>query len=261
MNENEFLKVAKEAGLEAGKIIRQYAGQIHQKSIKHGDASDFATEVDVEVEKVIVAMIAKSFPNHNIIAEENEKTKKGSEFTWVIDPIDGTFSFVVGVPFYSVSIGLLKNNIPVLGVIYNVELNQLYWAEESKGAYLNGKKIHVSNRSTLSEAAAVLDVGHRQKRQAKFDMYIKPLFTKVGYVYSLGSAVAVLAMVAQGILDGDVNQAWIWDFAAGAVIIREAGGKVTDFAGNEPDWSKERLNVVASNGLIHEQILEALQNK
>lgn len=258
MNE-DFLRVAKEAAIEAGKVIQKYSGQVHQKSIKKDDVSDFATEADLEAEELIVSILSKAFPKHNIIAEENEKTQKGSEYTWVIDPIDGTFSFEIGMPFYSVSIGLLKNNKPLLGVIYNVALNQLYWAIDGQGAYLNGNRIHVSKRNVVSEAGAVLDVGHRQRRQAKFNLYIEPLLNKVGYVYSLGSAVAVLALVAQGILDADVNQAWIWDFAAGAVIVREAGGKVTDFEGNEPDWSKERLDIVASNGLIHDEILEALK--
>lgn len=255
----DFLKVAKEAALEAGKVIQKYSGTNLQKNIKHKDVSDFATAADIEAEKLIVSILSKNFPEHNVIAEENEKTNKESEFTWVIDPVDGTFSFSIGVPYYSVSIGLLKNNYPILGVVYNISMNQLYWAEEGKGAYLNEKKIHVSDKDNLNETAVSLDYGHRQKRQAKIDKYITPLITKVGFPYSFGSAVATLAMLAQGILDANVNQAWLWDFVAGTVIVREAGGKVTDFEGNEPDWSKERLNIVASNGLIHDQILEALR--
>lgn len=257
--EDKFLKIAKQAALEAGKIIQEYSGQENRKNIKNDDPSDFATEADVEAEKMIVSILSKAFPKHNIVAEENEKTQKGSEFTWIIDPVDGTFSFAAGIPYYSVSIGLLKNNYPILGVVYNISMKQLYWAEESKGAYLNGKKIHVSSRDKIGEAAASLDYGHRQKRQVKMDNYITPLITKIGYPYSFGSAVATLGMVAQGMLDVYVNEAWLWDFAAGAVIVREAGGKVSDFDGNEPDWTKERLEIVASNGLIHNKILEVLK--
>ena len=255
----QFLKVAKEAAIEAGKIISKYIGKKHQYKFKNEDKSDFATQADLESERKIIQILTKNFPSHNIIAEESNRVDKGSEYTWVIDPLDGTFSFATGVPYYCVSIGLLKNNQPILGVIYHISMEQLYWAKIGQGAYLNGKKIKVSSRDNLEEAAASLDFGHRQKRQTKGEKYIVPLMTKVGYIYSFGSAVATLGMVAQGILDVYVNEAWIWDFAAGAVIVKEAGGLVTDLTGNEPDWSKDRLSIVASNGLIHDQILEALR--
>lgn len=256
--DDQFLKVAKQAALEAGKIISKYAGKIHTVSVKNDDASDFATEADLESEQKIIQILTRNFPHHNIIAEEGGQTKKDSEYTWVIDSVDGTFSFAVGVPYYSVSIGLLKNAYPILGVIYNIAIKQLYWGRSGKGAYLNGKKIHVSSRNRLDQAAGSLDLGHRQKRQQKIDKYVTPLITKIAYPYSFGSAVATLGMVAQGILDMYVNEAWIWDFAAGTVIVREAGGKVTNFAGQEPDWSKDIVDIVASNGLVHDAILEAL---
>ncbi len=258
MNDN-FLKVAKQAALEAGEIITKYFGKKHQYKFKNEDQSDFATQADLESEQKIIQILTKNFPNSSIIAEESGQTQKGSEYTWVIDPVDGTFSFAVGVPFYSVSIGLLKNNQPILGVIYNVSMKQLYWATVGSGAFLNGERISVSSRDKIEGAAASLDYGHRQKRQEKIEKYVRPLITKVGYVYSFGSSVSTLGMVAQGILDVYVNEAWIWDFAAGVVIVREAGGKVTDFEGKEIDWSKQRLNIVASNGFIHEAILEALK--
>lgn len=256
--EENFLKIAKQAALEAGEIIAKHFGKKHQYKFKNKDKSDFATLADIESEQKIVQILTKNFPKHNIIAEENNKINKGSEYTWAIDPVDGTFSFAVGVPYYSVSIGLLKNNQPILGVIYNVSMKLIYWAQLNKGAFLNGKKIQVSSRDNLEEAAASLDFGHRKKRQEKTNKYITPLITKVGYIYSFGSAVATLGMVGQGILDVYVNEAWIWDFAAGVVIVREAGGKVTDFEGKEPDWSQDRLSILVSNGLIHDQILEAL---
>lgn len=261
MENDDFLQVAKEAALAAGKVIVKHFGKKHQYKFKNEDQSNFATQADLKAEQKIVQILTKNFPSHSIIAEEQTRLDRGSEYTWVIDPVDGTFSFAVGVPYYSVSIGLLKNNEPILGVIYNVSMKQLYWAQLNKGAFLNGKKIQVSSRDNLNEASASLDFGHRQKRQRLIDRYVTPLITKIGYPYSFGSAAATLGMVAQGILDVYVNNAWIWDFAAGTVIVREAGGKVTDFAGKEPDWSQDRLNIVASNGLVHDQILEALKSK
>ncbi len=135
----------------------------------------------------------------------------------------------------------------------------MFWAMKGKGAYFNGKKIHVSAQNVLGAAVCSLDFGHLKRRPEKIERYINPLINKIAYPYSFGSGVATLALIGRGILDAHVCQAWIWDFAAGAVIAKEAGGMVTDFEGNESDWTKERLNIVASNGLIHEQILEALK--
>ena len=258
MNEDNFLKVAKEAAIEAGGIISKYFGKKHQYKFKSEDKSDFATQADLESEQKIIQILTKNFPDHNIIAEESGVVDKGSEYTWVIDPLDGTISFAAGMPYFAVSIGLLKANKPILGVIYQVLAKDLYWAQVNKGAYLNGKKIEVSKKDRLTVATMVLDFGHLKRREPKVNLYIL-LFKKAGYIYAVGSASLSLALVAKGVQDGSVIQAWIWDFAAGAVIVREAGGMVTDFEGNEPDWTKDRLNVMTSNGLIHNQILEALK--
>lgn len=258
---DKFLKIAKRAAIEAGKIIQKYSGQTYQKNIKHEDLSDFATDADLEAEKKIVEILSQNFPGHNIIAEEGGRKDKGSRYTWVIDPLDGTFSFTHGFPYFAVSIGLLEENLPVLGVIYYITNNDLYFAQKDKGAYLNKKKIHVSEVNVLAEVACGLDVGHRGKRSEKLERYWNTFINKIGYPYSIGTAVVSQALVGRGILDGYVSQAWVWDFAAGTVIIREAGGRVTDFEGNEPDWTKERLEIVASNGIIHEAILKELQIK
>jgi len=259
MNEDDFLKVAKQAALEAGKVIQKYSGKDQQKKVKHEDPIDYATEADIEAEGAIVKILSSNFADHNILGEEQTRIDKKSRYTWVIDPLDGSISFGSGIPYYSVSIGLLDDNEPILGVIYIVSFNKLYWAQKGKGAFLNGKSIQASQKSSLRESVGTLDFGHNVKRQYKLDLYVNKLITKIGYIYSFGSAVASLGMIAEGTLDLNVNHAYPWDFVAGAVIVREAGGEVTDFAGNEPDWTKERLNIVVSNGLIHNQILEALR--
>lgn len=257
--EDKLLKVAKEAALEAGKVIQKYLSKAGEKTIKGGDRSNFATVADTEAEKKIIKILSNHFPHHNIIAEESGGTIKKSEFTWQVDPLDGSFTFGQNIPYYTVSIGLIQNGKPIVGVVNHISYKNLYWAQDKKGAFLNGKKINVSEKSNLDEAAGTLDYGHRQKRQAKLDLYINKLVTKIGYPYGFGSSAVSLALVADGTLDMYVNQAYPWDFAAGTVLIREAGGKVTDFEGNEPDWTKDRLNIVGSNGLIHNQILEALR--
>ncbi len=256
---DDFLKVARQAALEAGKIISKYYGEELVRNLKNEDPSNFATQADVEAENAIVKILTSNFPDHNIIAEEGSRVKNNSKYTWVIDPLDGTFSFSHGLPFFSVSIGLLFNKQPIVGVIYHVSAKDLYYGQKGKGAFLNGEVIKVSKHKVLEESACGLDFRHKQTRNENLKSYINPLINKVGYPYCVGSSVTTQALVAKGMLDAYINEAWIWDFVAGAVIIREAGGKVTDFKGNEPDWSKQRLSIVASNGLIHDQILEALK--
>lgn len=259
MNEDQFLKVAKEVALQAGKIISKYYGDNHELTIKNKDSSDIATQTDLESEKTIVEIISKNFPEHNIISEEKVKINKDSKYTWIIDPLDGTFNFVIGLPYFAVSIGLLKEGKPFLGVVYEVVSDKLYLAKRGKGATVNGKSIKVSSRESLGNAAISLGFGHRSRRLEKLDKYVLALFDKVGYPYGLGSTAFSLSQVANGTFDGVVIDAWSWDFAAGVLIVEEAGGRVTDFEGNEPDWTKERLEIAASNGLIHNQILEVLK--
>lgn len=256
---DDFLKVAKKAALEAGKIISKYSGKKHKLDYKNDDLSDFSTKADVEAEEKIVAILTKNFPKHNIIAEEKTRINQDSDYTWVIDPLDGTIFYARGLPLFAVSIGLLQNNKPVVGVIYDVSAKALYFAQQGQGAYLDGQSISVSTESELAAAVVDMDFGHRARRRQKMEGYVITLADKMGYLCALGPAVGILGLLARGSLDAFVCTAWIWDFLAGAVIVKEAGGKVSDFEGNEPDWSKERLNIVASNGLIHDQILDALK--
>lgn len=259
--EDKFLIVAKEAALDAGRIIASYFGKEHQYKYKNESKSDFATQADLESQAKIVDILTKNFPSHNIIAEENARINNNSEYTWVIDPLDGTFSFSIGMPNFAVSIGLLKNHKPVLGVVFYVMTNDLYYAQKDQGAFLNGKKIQVSKKDNLVQASMIVDLGHSHSRGPKMDLYIIPLSLKLGQMYSIGTTAGALALAGRGAQDGVIAQAWIWDFVAGTVIVREAGGKVTDFKGEEPDWTKDRLNVLATNGLIHQVILEAINKQ
>lgn len=254
-----FLKVAKQAAIEAGEIISKYSNKTYKFNSKDDDTSDFVTEADLEAEKIIIKILTDNFPGHNIITEEQAVKSLGSDYTWVIDPLDGTFSFIHNFPSFCVSIGLLKDNQPIFALIYQVQTKKLYWAEKGKGAYLNDTLIHVSRRKTLADSAVVLDFNHRKRRPPKLDLYILPLINKVGYPYSVGSTVAVLGLIAEGIFDATVNEGWVWDFAAGALIVEEAGGTVTDISGQPLDWTKKRFNIIASNSLVHEEILEGLK--
>lgn len=257
--ESNFLKIAKQAAKQSGLLIHDRVEKKNKIQIKNNDASNLVTEVDLLSEKNIISVLKKHFPKHNIISEEAGRENNGSEYTWVIDPLDGTVSFAHNMPHFSVAVGLLKDNKPIVGVIYNVKTDKLYWAEEGKGVFVDGKKIKVSKIDTLEEAAALLGLGSIKRRAERVEKYFLPLIGKVGHPYSLGSGATSYTLVANGFADMTVDGGWIWDFVAGSVIVREAGGKVTDLEGKEPDWTKERFNLIASNGLIHEAALEVLK--
>lgn len=256
--ENNFLKVAKKAALEAGKVILKYYGKDHYLIIKSDD-TDFATRADLEAEKTIVEIITKNFPTHNIIAEEKTRIDNKSQYTWAIDPLDGTISYASNMPFFACSIGLLENNQPVVGVIYHVTQKDFYWAQKGKGAFLNDKKISVSKTKKLDEAVAGLGIGTITKRRAKLDDYFFPLLNKVRYIYMLGGGAVTMAFLARGFLDAVPNRAWVWDQAAAGIIITEAGGMISDRFGNPVDWSADYTEFIASNGRIHDELLEALK--
>lgn len=258
MDDSNFLNVAKKAALAAGEIVKKYSKLEHQLFDK-GRANDFATRADLESEKKIIEIIKKNFPGHSIIAEESGEQDNNSEFRWAIDPIDGTIPFVTGFPSYSVCIGLLKDNKPILGVINMVGTNELYWALKNEGAFVNNKQIRVSTEDVLANSSVSVEFGHTN-RQEKIDKYLKPLMEKIRLPYSIGGSGADMAYVARGFFDGTINEANVWDYAAGAIIVEEAGGRVTNHEGGTIDWTKKRIFIAASNGLIHEELLNALKN-
>lgn len=255
---DDFLKVAKQAALEAGKLILNRFGK-KQGIYDKGESSNFATQADLDAEKLIIEIISKTFPDHNFICEESGENKKESDYTWVIDPLDGTVSFAAGMPFFVVSVGLLCKFQPLLGVVYWPTENKFYFAQKGQGAYMNNQRIHVSQIDKMENAVLGIDFAHINSRKGKFDKYIAPLMYKNRYPYALACDVLTLAFVAEGALDGFPTQANVWDFAGGAILVEEAGGRVTDPDGNPIDWSKKRIDIVASNGLIHDEILEALK--
>ncbi len=252
--EDEILKVAKEAAVEAGKIVKKY--YLSELTLQNkGHYANFATKADLESEQKIIRILTKDFPDHNIIAEESGQVNKGSQYSWAIDPIDGTIPFVDGIPVFGVSIGVLKNKKPFIGVIYMVATDELYWAQKGKGAFLNGKKIQVRKEKDLKNCTIGLELGHTE-RIMKINKLWLPIVEKVRYVYLYGAAVSLLCYVARGMIDAYIIRANVWDLAAGVVLVTEAGGKVTDLSGNPPDYFNGKPQLICSNGAVHEDILE-----
>lgn len=264
MADSKFLKVAKKAAQEAGKVVlevKQRGYKSEKKGKRKEDELNIVTAADVAAERVILAILGKEFPKHAMIAEEEStKPNRESDYLWAVDPIDGTLAFARNLPYWGVSISLLRNHEPAVGVIFMPELKELFWAEKGKGSFLNGKEIHVSKISNIKGTLAYISPGPVFQRKDQLKRADK-LLGQVGYWATFGAAVAGLAYLACGRLDLYLPSRVmsVWDVAAGALLVEEAGGKVTDFTGNPVDWAAlHEFEFIATNGLVHDEALKLL---
>jgi myo-inositol-1(or 4)-monophosphatase len=248
------LMVAIEAAEKAGRTLIECYGKV-RVSLK-GDRS-LVTEADVESEKRIRTILEGKFPAYSFLGEESERRKIESEKTWVVDPLDGTTNYVMMNPFFDISIALVQDGEPILGVVHYPFMNETFYAEKGKGAFLNRKKVHVSNDTALEDSTITFCHGLDKesiRRISRMFAHLKSINDKVR---QLGAAALELSYVACGrtgcFLMAGINP---WDVLAGLTIVEEAGGMVSDFSGNP--FSANSKDVLASNGKIHEQLTEIL---
>ena len=235
-----------------GKFMAEERKSFDASMIENKGLHDLVSYVDKASEKQIIEELSKLIPESGFIAEEGTSDKQGERFNWVIDPLDGTTNYIQGIPVYAVSIGLLDEDELVLGVVYEVGRDECFYAWKDGGAFLNGEPIHVSERGDIQEA--LLATGFPYNNFSKMGSYMEFLQWTMKHargVRRLGSAATDLAYVACGRFDAfweyDLKP---WDVAAGVVIVKEAGGVVTDYkGGNDFLFGKE---IVASNVLLDE---------
>jgi myo-inositol-1(or 4)-monophosphatase len=255
--DNRYLQLAIAAAKEAGQIQKLHYGRSHQVEYK-GDINP-VTEVDRLCEKAIVKIILDVFPNHDILTEESPFEKKGSSWKWIIDPIDGTTNYFHGFPCFCVSIGLEVEKEVRLGVVYNPLLDELFHAEKGEGAFLNGKRIQVSRIDHLDRGFLSTGFPYDVREHTDFYLrYFRKFLSKSFAIRRPGSAALDLSYLAAGRFDGFWElKLHPWDVVAGSLMVTEAGGKMTDFQGRSYNiYSEETL---ASNGLIHEEMLQAIR--
>ena len=251
------IKFAKETAVKAGAILRK--GMNNRRRVNFKGRVDLVTEYDLKSEKFITGEIARVFPHHSILAEEGGETQKQSSYLWIIDPLDGTTNFAHDYPAFCVSIGLEVDGQMVLGTAYDPVQDELFHAVKGKGAFCNKRRIHVSsqirlNRSLLGTGFPY-DIHQNPKRVMKF---LRTLLTSSQGIRRGGSAALDLCYVASGRLDGHWEEGLQpWDTAAGALIVKEAGGRLTDYRGNP--YTPYVKTIIASNSLLHEAILAALR--
>lgn len=247
-----YLEAAVEIAQEAGKILVEELSKPLELRYK-GDEVDLVTQADRRSEQAIVARLTKYFPEHGIAAEEGTGREGTSEFRWHVDPLDGTTNFAHGYPCFCVSIALAQGGTLLAAVVFNPISNELFAAGRGEGATLNGKKVRVSKNATVS--TSLLCTGfpvHNRKASANLQYYGD--FTQLSHgVRRDGSAALDLASVAAGRFEGFWEFGLQkWDTAAGVLLIEEAGGKVSDFAGNP--YQLGGPVILATNGLIHEEM-------
>ena len=250
------ISIARSAAQGAGRILKRMFGNINHIE-KKGEV-DLVTDADLQAEKAIIDIITRHFPNDTIITEESGSLHHLPHRRWIIDPLDGTTNFTHRFPFYAVSIALEIEHDIILGIVYNPQMNENFEAVKGKGAFLNDRPVTVSRVSTLNEAliATGFPYNIRDRSASIFYLFEKMLRRAQG-IRRPGSASLDLCYVAAGIFDGFWEEGLKpWDTAAGGIIVREAGGQLSDYHGNP--YTPYLNTIVASNARIHHAMLEIL---
>jgi myo-inositol-1(or 4)-monophosphatase len=257
---DDIYEFAKGLAREAGTMLQDGHGTVGRGGVGYKGWRNLVTELDLAVEKHVAGRIEKAYPEHSILAEEGAAKEGTSEHRWIIDPLDGTTNYVHRHPFYCVSIGLEDREGPLLGVIYAPRLGEFYSCFRGEGAELNGKRIQVSGEADLGRSllASGFAYGKGGPEDRNLDNWARLSIVSRG-LRRCGSAALDLAYVADGRYDGfwelGLNP---WDVAAGALLVQEAGGRVTDCRGG--DGYADGRSIAATNGAIHSGLLEQLVN-
>jgi myo-inositol-1(or 4)-monophosphatase len=238
-----------DAARAAGALLRGKSFVV--SSIREKDDRSFATDLDMQAEAAIRSIIQSRFPSHGILGEEGGQSGAGAEYTWIIDPLDGTHNYIRKIPLYGVSIGIMRGHEFVAGVLYIPENDRMYSAEAGGGAFCNGKRINVAQEPSIERCTLAYDSCIRADPERKLralDACARNVFN----VRMFGSSVINLSGIAEGSIDIVVEfDDEPWDFAAGVCIVREAGGKVSDLTGAPLVYGVR--GYVASNSAVHEQ--------
>ena len=241
---------------EAGQIALDQARRLDSIEVTHKSRRDIVTQADIAVEDYLVAQIKKRYPSHAILGEESG-SHSGSEYRWIIDPIDGTLSYFRNHRYYSISIAVEKEGQTVLGAVFAPALDELFIAEKGRGAFLNGKPVSVSTETELADC--ILATGFACLRDNVYDNtpYFAEIIPKITDIRRCGSAALDMCYTACGRFDGfwELNLN-IYDLAAGKLIAEEAGARVSDFSGEPVSDYKE---IVCTNSLIHGKLVDILK--
>lgn len=257
---NTLKETAIRAAKLAGRQLLIDYSNLKDSQINKKGRHDLVTKADLDANKIIIQTIKKSFPNHNFLSEETGLEKNSNGYRWVIDPLDGTTNYVLKNPLFCTVICLMKNDEPIFSVTYAPVLDEIFIAEKGKGATLNGEKITVSNKKKINYAISLIAKAHSKKSRRNEVRIMKNLYnSKLLNVKKLGSTALDFAYVATGRVESIIvvpPEISLWDTLAGILLVKEAGGKVTNFKNKKNDF--ENKGILASNGKIHNSLLKEI---
>lgn len=251
------LKLAIQTAKKAGKIIRDNYKKF--KRISSKSSNDFVTETDIQVERFIIKQLTHT--GYSYFGEESGEKLRQSNKKWVIDPIDGTTNFIRGYPFFAVSIALIKNNKElILGVIYDPIADECYWAENNKGAHMNGMKIETNKENKIESAVILMDHGSLENDKKQFLKCVNQITLNKGpAVLRQGATSLMLCYIANGRFDAFLSCGdKLYDYAAGLIIAKESGASISDWNGKS--WDNSSSYILASNAQLKKQIIRRISN-
>jgi myo-inositol-1(or 4)-monophosphatase len=250
----------KEVALDAGHFINEKRKSFQKKSVQEKRSHDYVSYVDKESERLIVERLSSLLPEAGFIAEEGHGDFQNQDYCWLVDPLDGTTNFIHNQAPYCVSIALRDSKEIIIGVVYEMCRNELFWTYKGSPAFCNGEVLHVSDVSDYD--ATFLEIGlpyDATKYKTTALALMDELYGNIGGIRIIGACAAELCYIACGRFEGRIEaNLGPWDVAAGSLILQQAGGKVTDFSGGDDFYSGNEL--VASNGKMHEFMLKSIKN-
>jgi myo-inositol-1(or 4)-monophosphatase len=246
---------------ESGQILLSYFRQIGTEQIDNKSLHDFVTEADKASESYILSQLKKHFPEISILAEESGYHEKDSESRWIVDPLDGTKNFIQGIPYFAISIGLEKENKIIFGMVYDPIHDELFYAEEGKGAFLNDEKIFVSSRENFNEAFLSTGFPFKARNlQKKYFNCFQEVFSNVTNARRCGAAALDLAYLSAGRYDLFYEFSLSpWDMAAGILLIREAGGFISNFFNGNNILNSGHI-LAGNNEKLHKKLNKIIQS-
>lgn len=257
-----MLQIAKEAASIAGAYLRErFLEQLVPDEELHNDVK---LPEDKESERRIIEVLHRHFPTHTIFSEEVGMVSRDEEYVWIVDPLDGTNNYFIGFPYFSISIALQHKGELVLGVVYNPVAGQMFWAEKGGGAYLNGKRISINDRTDVTRAVGTYIRGRNTVTKEQELDFTRPFMIHTKRLLRNVAPALDWCLLANGWLDYIVMQrSGIMDVAAGIVIAQEAGATITDWQGqpykHEPFHQESFRSLIASNGHLHETVRDLIQ--
>ena len=260
MARSALLNVMVQAALKAGRSLSRDFGEVQNLQVSLKGPSDYVSQADRKAEEIILGELLRARPTYGVLAEESgEKKGTDGQHRWIVDPLDGTTNFLHGIPLFAVSIALERAGEIVAGVVYNPAMDELYTAERGGGAFLNDRRMRVAGRRQLADCVVGTGVPHLGRGQhGQYLIELSHMMGEVAGIRRLGSAALDLAYVAAGRMDGYWEDGLSpWDLAAGIVLVREAGGFVSDRDGGGKIFEKK--NIVAGNERVQKELLPILK--